>query len=67
MPFRDAYKKIGSDIEAGNFKYDTSIHHTHEGSAGNLCTEEIKQQMKKAVDSFPFTAVQSAIEKLLNG
>ena len=67
MPFRDAYKKIGSDIEAGNFKYDTSIHHTHEGSAGNLCTEEIKQQMKKVADSFPFTAVQSAIEKLLNG
>ena len=39
MPFRDAYKKVGSDIEKGNFKYDTSIHHTHEGSIGNLCTE----------------------------
>jgi len=38
MPFRDAYKKVGLDIEAGNFKYDTSVHHTHEGSIGNLCT-----------------------------
>jgi argininosuccinate lyase len=46
MPFRDAYKKVGLDIEAGNFKYDTSVHHTHEGSIGNLCTQEIKKQMR---------------------
>lgn len=65
MPFRDAYKKIGLDIEAGNFNYNTSIHHTHEGSIGNLCTEEIKQQMQKVVDSFPFLHVQKAIEKLI--
>src|ERR1700741_3329417 len=43
MPFRDAYKKVGLDIEAGNFKYEPSAHHTHEGSIGNLCTEEIKK------------------------
>ena len=54
MPFRDAYKKVGMDIEAGNFKYDTSIHHTHEGTIGNLCTAEIKKQMQKVVESFPF-------------
>jgi argininosuccinate lyase len=65
MPFRDAYKKIGQNIEAGNFKYDTSIAHTHEGSIGNLCTEEIKKQMQKVVDSFPFKSVQSAINNLL--
>src|SRR6188474_1654202 len=47
MPFRDAYKKVGLDIEAGNFKYDTSIDHTHAGSIGNLSTEQIKQQMHK--------------------
>lgn len=64
-PFRDAYKKVGLDIEAGNFKYDTNILHTHEGSIGNLCTEEIKKQMQKVFDSFPFASVQSAIDQLL--
>ena len=64
-PFRDAYKKVGLDIEAGKFSYDTNIQHTHEGSIGNLCTKEIKGQMKKVVDSFPFASVHAAIEKLL--
>jgi argininosuccinate lyase len=64
-PFRDAYKKIGLDIEAGNFSYTTAINHSHEGSIGNLCNEEIKKQMQKVVDSFPFTSVQSAIAKLV--
>ena len=66
MPFRDAYKKVGLDIEAGNFKYNASILHTHEGSIGNLCTEEIKEQMQKVIDSFPFASVSSAIKRLLD-
>lgn len=65
MPFRDAYKKVGLDIEAGNFKYDVSVHHTHEGSIGNLNTEEIRKQMQKILDSFPFEPVNAAIKKLL--
>ena len=65
MPCRDAYKKVGLDIEAGNFKYDTSVKHTHEGSIGNLCTEEIKKQMDKIVDSFPFSSVANSIKNLL--
>ena len=65
MPFRDAYKKIGLDIEAGNFNSNTNINHTHEGSIGNLCTEEIKKQMQKVVNSFPFASVQSAIDNLI--
>jgi argininosuccinate lyase len=65
MPFRDAYKKVGLDIEAGNFKYNASVNHTHEGSIGNLCTEEIKKQMQKELSSFPFASVHAAIEKLL--
>ncbi|MFI5133304.1 MAG: argininosuccinate lyase [Chitinophagales bacterium] len=65
MPFRDAYKKIGLDIEAGKFSYSTSVKHTHEGSIGNLCTEEIKKQMQKVVNSFPFENVHEAIEGLL--
>jgi argininosuccinate lyase len=64
-PFRDAYKKIGLSIEAGNFSYNTSVNHSHEGSIGNLCTEEIKKQMEKVVESFPFTSVQSAIANLI--
>lgn len=65
MPFRDAYKKIGMDIEAGNFNYSTSIDHTHEGSIGNLCTDEIKRQMQQVISSFPFDRVNAAINKLL--
>ena len=65
MPFRDAYKKVGMDIEAGNFKYDTSVHHTHEGSIGNLFTKEINQQMLKVMNSFPFANIHAAFDKLL--
>jgi len=64
-PFRDAYKKVGRDIENGNFKYTTDINHSHEGSIGNLCTKEIKKQMLDVVDSFPFASVESAIGQLL--
>ena len=65
MPFRDAYKKVGLDIEAGNFKYDTSVHHTHEGSIGNLCTQEIKKQMQTITESFPFPKIEKALSGLL--
>jgi argininosuccinate lyase len=65
MPFRDAYKKVGLDIEAGNFKYDTSVHHTHEGSIGNLCTQEIKKQMQTITERFPFTKIEKALSGLL--
>ena len=41
MPFRDAYKKVGLDIEAGNFSHSKEVHHTHEGSIGNLCNDEV--------------------------
>jgi len=65
MPFRDAYKKVGLDTEAGNFKYDTSVHHTHEGSIGNLCTEEIKKQMRTITESFAFSKIEKALSGLL--
>ena len=65
MPFRDAYKKVGIDIEAGQFTYNTSISHTHLGSTGNLANKEIKDQMKIIVDSFSFEAVALALEKLI--
>jgi argininosuccinate lyase len=65
MPFRDAYKKVGLDIEAGNFKYNTSVNHTHEGSIGNLCTQEIKKQMQTITESFPFPKIEKALSGLL--
>ena len=64
MPFRDAYKKVGLDIESGIFNYDTNIQHRHEGSIGNLCNEEIKKQMEKIIESFPFKEVEKAVKKL---
>lgn len=67
MPFRDAYKKVGMDIEAGKFKYDTAIHHVHEGSIGNLCNEQIRSQMKSIVDSFQFEKVEKSFSQLLKG
>jgi argininosuccinate lyase len=66
MPFRDAYKKIGIDIQLSNFSYTPKVNHTHEGSIGNLCNEEIKKQMQKVVDSFPFASVRIALDKLVN-
>jgi argininosuccinate lyase len=66
MPFRDAYKKVGQDIEKGNFNYSTEIHHTHEGSIGNLCNDEIKKMMQKTLDSFPFEKVNKSLSDLLN-
>jgi argininosuccinate lyase len=66
MPFRDAYKKVGLDIEAGNFTYSTQVAHTHEGSIGNLCTAQITDAMKKVVDGMEFEKVAKQIDHLLN-
>lgn len=65
MPFRDAYKKVGLEIEAGKFDYSTQVHHTHEGSIGNLCTAQIKANMDKALSGFDFDSYHKAIESLL--
>lgn len=64
IPFRDAYKQVGMEIEAGKFTYNTSVNHSHEGSIGNLCTAEIKALMEKTVASFSFEKVSKAIGKL---
>ena len=65
MPFRDAYKKVGRDIEAGQFSYSTDLQHTHEGSIGNLCTAEIRLQMEQVVKGFSFEEVNGALRGLL--
>ena len=48
MPFRDAYKSVGIEVNEGKFSFSGELNHTHKGSIGNLCTEEIKEKMKKA-------------------
>ena len=65
MPFRDAYKKVGLDIEAGKFTPNKNIHHTHEGSIGNLCNDRIKALMQSILDGFHFEKVDEAEKKLL--
>ena len=66
MPFRDAYKKVGLDIEAGRFTPDKHIHHTHEGSIGNLCNEQIAALMQETIDGFHFERMTEAEKALLS-
>ena len=65
MPFRDAYKKVGLDIEAGQFTPCKEIHHTHEGSIGNLCNDRIEALMANVLESFAFERVKRAESALL--
>ena len=65
MPFRDAYKKVGLEIEAGTFRADKNIHHTHEGSIGNLCNDRIATLMENTLDGFGFERMDEAVSSLL--
>lgn len=65
MPFRDAYKKVGLDIEAGNFTPNKRVHHTHEGSIGNLCNDKIHELMKQVWSGFNFARTREAENCLL--
>lgn len=65
MPFRDAYKKVGLEIEAGTFKADRNIHHTHEGSIGNLCNDKIQNLMEDTLKGFNFKRMTNAEKELL--
>ena len=65
MPFRDAYKKVGLDIEAGRFSHPKAVHHTHEGSIGNLCNDKIEALMQQVLDGFGFAGMEVAEKSLL--
>lgn len=65
MPFRDAYKKVGLEIEAGTFVPNKNIHHTHEGSIGNLQNDKIQQLMETTLSEFHFERVEEAEKALL--
>ena len=65
MPFRDAYKKVGLDIEAGKFTPVKKVHHTHEGSIGNLCNDRIAALYQRTLDGFDFETYHKAFSHLL--
>jgi argininosuccinate lyase len=67
VPFREAYRQVGMEIEAGTFAVNPAIHHTHEGSIGNLCNDRIKSLKQERMDAFPFEKVNRAEKKLLTG
>ncbi|MDD4821429.1 MAG: argininosuccinate lyase [Bacteroidales bacterium] len=67
VPFRDAYKQVGLSIEAGTFVSDKEIHHTHEGSIGNLCNDKIQELMQQLLQSFHFETINKAEAALIKG
>jgi argininosuccinate lyase len=64
-PFRDAYKIVGKSIKDGTFSYSKEINHTHEGSLGNLCNEQIRQKMTNGLAQFHYEQVENAYQSLL--
>lgn len=65
VAFRDAYKQVGLSIEAGEFIPDKNIHHTHEGSIGNLFNDEIRVYKDSIVEQFNFFTVNETIRHLI--
>ncbi len=54
VPFRDAYRQVGQAVQDGSFHFQGTLHHTHEGSIGNLCNEQIAARFHRLLESFPF-------------
>ena len=65
VPFRDAYKAVGLEIRDGSFSYNGTLHHTHEGSIGNLCNDRIAAKFDRVLSTFTFDRVHAAVSALL--
>ncbi len=65
MPFRDAYKKVGLDIEQDAYHPEKAVNHTHEGSIGNLNNDKIQAMMMAAIVQFQFEKTGTAYQRLL--
>jgi argininosuccinate lyase len=65
VPFREAYRQVAQTIEEGTFQYDGNIHHTHEGSTGNLCLQEIRRKFRAVLTGFDFRGSVEVAEKLM--
>jgi argininosuccinate lyase len=66
IPFRDAYKLVADKIQSGSFNPTLTLNHTHEGSIGNLCNEQIKNKFVTIVELFNKSKIERAEKKLLN-
>jgi len=66
VPFRDAYKQVGAEIDTNAFKANTNIQHSHEGSIGNLCNDYITKAMNEVLVSYNFATKHKAYKDLLN-
>ena len=65
VPFRDAYRRVAEAIEKGTFHFEGSLHHSHEGSLGNLRLDLIEDRMQKVTARFRFEPVRAALNALL--
>ena len=52
VPFREAYRRVGMAVQQGEYRPTREVHHTHEGSIGNLCTAEIRRKMETVMREF---------------
>lgn len=66
VPFRDAYKQVARKILDGEYEPQKNVHHTHEGSIGNLCNDRITAKMNGIVDLFNFEKIDTCYRKLLS-
>ena len=64
VPFRDAYRQVGNAVQNGEFEYSGTLHHTHEGSIGNLCNDKIAERMDSLMAEFGFEQVKEAVRRL---
>lgn len=65
VPFRDAYRQVGQAVQRGEFEYHGELHHTHEGSIGNLCNDRIAARMSSLMARFDFAKVDAAVDELM--
>ncbi len=66
VPFREAYKQVGEQIENGNFQPEKTVNHSHEGRVGNLCLEKISASKNEVLKKFNFEGIEQAVSKLLS-
>ncbi|MEM9885845.1 MAG: argininosuccinate lyase [Bacteroidota bacterium] len=64
-PFREAYQKVGKAVADGSYQFEGEVQHSHEGSIGNLCNEQIQAKIDAVWKNFNFESVHTAIENLL--
>ena len=65
VPFRDAYKQVGGQINSGTYEPTREVNHTHAGSIGNLCLDEIAEKMAAVVEGYEFDQIEKAYSELL--